>query len=87
MKIKKGLSVNAMGDEFVVVADDPEIFRGMIKLNKSGAFVFEMMQKQASKEEIVDKMLEKYDIDEQTAARDIDEYIEVFRTAGLIENE
>lgn len=87
MKIKNGLSINAMGDEFVVVADNPEVFRGMIKLNKSGAFVFEMLLKQASKKEIVDKMLEKYDVDEQTAERDIDEYIEVFKTAGLVENE
>ena len=40
MKIKSNLSLNAMGDEFVVVSDDPKVFRGMIKLNQSGAFVF-----------------------------------------------
>lgn len=87
MKIKAGLSLNVMGDEFVVVADDPEVFRGMIKLNKSGAFVFELIQAEASKKDIIDKIVKKYDIDEKTASDDLIEYIETFKAAGLIENE
>lgn len=76
-----------MGDEFVVVADDPEVFRGMIKLNKSGAFVFELIQAETSKKDIIDKIVKKYDIDEKTASDDLIEYIETFKAAGLIENE
>ena len=87
MKIKAGLSLNVMGDEFVVVADDPEVFRGMIKLNKSGAFVFELIQAETSKKDIIDKIVKKYDIDEKTASDDLIEYIEIFKAAGLIENE
>ena len=87
MKIKAGLSLNVMGDEFVVVADDPEVFRGMIKLNKSGAFVFEVIQAGTSKKDIIDKIVKKYDIDEKTASDDLIEYIETFKAAGLIENE
>lgn len=87
MKIKAGLSLNVMGDEFVVVADDPELFRGMIKLNKSGAFVFELIQAETSKKDIIDKFVKKYDIDEKTASDDLIEYIETFKAAGLIENE
>lgn len=87
MKIKAGLSLNVMGDEFVVVADDPEVFRGMIKLNKSGAFVFELIQAGTSKKDIIDEIVKKYDIDEKTASNDLIEYIETFKAAGLIENE
>lgn len=87
MKIKAGLSLNVMGDEFVVVADNPEVFRGMIKLNKSGAFVFELIQAETSKKDIIDKIVKKYDIDEKTASDDLIEYIETFKAAGLIENE
>ena len=81
------ISLNVMGDEFVVVADDPEVFRGMIKLNKSGAFVFELIQAETSKKDIIDKIVKKYDIDEKTASGDLIEYIETFKAAGLIENE
>ncbi len=87
MKIKEGLCLNAMGEEFVVVADDPAVFRGMIKLNKSGAFVFELLQTETSKKDIIDKIVGKYDTDEKTASDDLNEYIETFRAAGLIENE
>ncbi len=87
MKIKAGLSLNVMGDAFVVVADDPEVFRGMIKLNKSGAFVFDLMQAETSEKDIIDKIVKKYDIDEKTASDDLIAYIETFKAAGLIEHE
>lgn len=87
MKIKDGLSLNNMGDEFVVVAEASEVFRGMIKLNKSGAFIFGLMQSGVSLDELVDGIAEKYDVDRETAKSDLDEFIEVFRGAGLIENE
>ena len=48
MKLKDGLTLQNMGDEFVVAAQDPTLFRGMIKLNDSGAFLFKLMQKECN---------------------------------------
>ncbi len=87
MRMKKGLSLNDMGDEFVVVADSPEVFRGMIKLNKSGAFVFGLLQSEKSFAEIIEQITNKYDTDRETATNDFNEFIEIFKNAGLIENE
>lgn len=87
MKIKSNLSLNAMGDEFVVVSDDPKVFRGMIKLNQSGAFVFELLEQGFAVHEIADKMVEIYEVDKATAASDLDEFIETFRSAGLVEDD
>lgn len=87
MKIKEGLSISAMGDNFVVVADDERIFPGMIKLNKSGAFVFELLQKQLSENEIITEIVKKYDVEKKDAERDFYEYMKAFENAGLVENE
>lgn len=87
MKLKNGLSLQNMGDEFVVVADRPEVFRGMIKLNTSGAFIFHLLQSEISLEKIVNRIVEKYDVDKNTAESDLLAFIEPFKTAGLIENE
>ena len=85
MKLKNGLFLSNMGDEFVVTAESPEIFRGIVKLNKSGAFVFEQMQKNLSDSEIVDAICEKYEIDCDTAKDDYNKFLEVFVTAGICE--
>lgn len=85
MKIKEGLSLNEMGDEFVVVADNSELFRGMIKLNKSGAYVFELLKNEISAEDVVSAIVEKYDVDAKTAEKDFHEYLKAFERAELLE--
>lgn len=85
MKIKNGLTLNALGDSFVVTAESPEVFRGMIKLNKSGTFIFELLQKEISVKEAVEKITEKYDVDEQTAENDFLELIRLFESSSLLE--
>lgn len=85
MKLTNGLYLSEMGSEFVVMADEPRVFNGVIKLNKSGAFLFELLQKDTSYDDVLQAVLEKYEVDEETAQDDIDEYIEIFDKAGLIE--
>lgn len=87
MRIKKGLLLNEMGEEFVVTSSDSKTFRGMLKLNKSGAFVFGLMQNEFTAEEIAEQLAEKYDIDKSAAIADCNEFIEIFKNTGLIENE
>lgn len=87
MKIKEGLSLNAMGDNFVVVADDAEVFGGMIKLNKSGAFVFEMLLENKSAEETIKAIVDRYEVDRECAEKDFYEFMKAFEAAELIEND
>ena len=85
MRLKGGLFLSNMGDEYVVAAESPNVFRGIVKLNKSGAFVFELMQKDASDIEIVDKICEKYDVERSTACEDYKRFVRIFVDAGLME--
>ena len=53
-------------------------------MNSSGAFVFELMQKDVSYKEVIDKLIEKYDIDEATAKADFDAFLQNVRNAGML---
>ncbi len=87
MKLKQDLTIHDMGDEFVVISSNPESFSGMMKLNKTGAFIFEKLQENLSKEEIVKKLQEKYEVEEKTAASDLEDILKIFEQSGLMCNE
>jgi hypothetical protein len=58
MKIKKGFMLRKVAGENVVVAigEASKSLNGMIKLNDTGAFVWNLLKDGASKEDIVEKM-------------------------------
>lgn len=88
MKIKEGFLLREVaGSHIVVPVGKAEMdFNGMMTLNPVGAFIWSALETDATEEAIVQKVLETYEIDEATAARDVHTYIEKLRGAGLIED-
>ena len=86
MKLKENLTIHSMGDEFVVISSNPDDFKGMIKLNSSGAFIFNLLSENKTQEEILAKLEEKYDIDKKTAEKDLSELLNFFEKSGLMYN-
>ena len=87
MKIKDGFMLSRVAGSYVVVpvgavqAD----FTGMITLNPVGAFLWSKLEKETTREELLKNVLAQYSIDEETASRDIDRYLEKLRKNGLLE--
>ena len=55
-------------------------------LNPVGAFIWKLLEKGATKEELVDAVLKEYEIDRDTASSDIDKYIAKLREKNIIED-
>jgi hypothetical protein len=87
MKIKKGFMLRKVAGENVVVAigEASKSLNGMIKLNDTGAFVWNLLKDGASKEDIVEKMCKEYEIPNEQAASDLDCYLEVLNSANCLE--
>ena len=85
MKLKDGLLLNKIGDDYVVVASDMDVFKGMLKLNESGVLIFKKMQENVSVDDIVDLILSEYEIERDIAKRDVTAFINTFKEVGLIE--
>ena len=88
MKIKKGFIAKEIAGQYVVVAlgQASKIFNGIIKLNDSGKFIWDMLEKGAEKDEIVDALLNEYEgVDRETAERDIQKFIDELKGANILE--
>lgn len=86
MKIKDGFIIREVAGSFIVVAvgSAAKNFNGIINLNETGAFLWKILESGATKEELLAKMTEEYDVDEETARKDIDAFINKLQEAKLV---
>ncbi|MGM9682977.1 MAG: PqqD family protein [Eubacteriales bacterium] len=87
MKIKEGFVLREIAGQSVVIAlgEASKNFKGMIKLNDTGKFIWNMLSSGAEKEDIITKMLEEYDVGRETLESDVDKFIEVLEGASILE--
>lgn len=87
MKVKEGFILKKMGTQAVVIAigSASKIFNGMVKLNEPGEMMWEKLVAGATREELLAAILETYEVDEETAAKDVDSFIETLKKPGIVE--
>lgn len=87
MKIKEGFLLREVaGSNIVVPVGDVQIdFNGMMTLNTVGAFVWKLLENDITEDCLVDAVTKEYDIDLETAKRDVSVYINKLREKGIIE--
>ena len=86
MKIVPGFVVREVGGKTFAVATGAlaKKFHGMITLAGSGKEIWEALQEDVTEEQIVDKLLDVYDVDRETAARDVSAFVLKLREVGLL---
>ena len=88
MKIKEGYVLREVArNNIVVPLGDAEVsFKGIMTLNDVGTFIWKILENGATKEELLNAVLNEYDVDEETASKDIDRYIIKLRAEKIIED-
>lgn len=87
MKIKSGFAKrNIAGSEIVVpVGKNASDFNGMITLNSTGSFFWDCLTQETTKEKVVEKVLEIYDVSREKAEADFEKFTSMLRENGLLE--
>lgn len=89
MKIKKGYLVHEVAGNYVVIKIGQEAmnFNGLITLSESAKMLWDLLNRENGVviEELVNKLLEEYDVDEKTAQNDVIEFIESLKKNNIIE--
>lgn len=87
MKIKDTFLMKEIAGNYVVVPTGNELvnLNGMITLNDSGAVLWNLLENDTTKDAVIDGMLEKFEIDRETAEADIDEFLELLRKIGALD--
>lgn len=81
MRIKDGYILDTIGDQKVAVSLNmsEDYFSGMIKLNDIGAFLWEKLTEDTDEEKLVEAVTENYEVDAETAGRDIKAFTDVLK--------
>ncbi|MDE6834873.1 MAG: PqqD family protein [Ruminococcus sp.] len=87
MKLKKGMIIDSSGGEHIAVATGEAslVFNGMIKNNATANFLFKQLMKETTEEKLVRSLLAKYEVPEETARKDVHNFVEKLRKTGLLD--
>ncbi len=85
MKIKDEFVTQTVENEHIMVAVDSNIFSGLVRSNKTAAFIIEQLKTNVTREEIIEKMLSRYDGVRSTIEKDVDMVIENLKRIGALD--
>ena len=68
-----------------ILLDTSSSFAGLIRNNKTAAFIVECLKEETTQEKIVEAMFEKYDAPKEVLAKDVSEVIEKLRKVGALD--
>ena len=88
MKLKYIFVTNKVADKIVAVAvgEDAEKFGGFIKMNDTGAYIFNMLKNDVTEEEIVASMQEEYEgVTLENLRNTVNEFISRLKDSVVIE--
>lgn len=87
MKIKENFVLRNVADTWVVLplAEATLDLNGMLTLNDSGVILWNSLEKGCDKEALVKALTDEYDVADDVASADVDEFLQILRNAGCIE--
>lgn len=87
MKIKDGFILRNVADTHIVVPVGANMLnvKGMLSLNESGAFLWEVLMKGADENSLLTSLLDEYEVDEGTAKEDISGFLNKIREIGALD--
>ena len=68
-----------------ILLDTSSSFAGLIRNNKTAAFIVECLKEETTQEKIVEAMFEKYDAPKEVLAKDVSDVIEKLRKVGALD--
>lgn len=86
MRLRDGFITHASNGEHITVTAGNTAFNGMVRSNQTAGFIVECLKNDVTKEDIVGKMLEKYDAERTQIERDVEKILEQLRSIGAIDD-
>ena len=84
MKLKDTYITHESDGEQILL-DTSSSFAGLIRSNKTAAFIVECLKEETTEDTIVEAMFEKYDAPRDVLTKDVSDVIEKLRKVGALE--
>lgn len=88
MKIREGFILKKIGDERVILAlgAASRYLNGIVKLNDTGAFLWEEIEKGSDRDKLVQTFADKFSISAEQAQKDVDGFLDMLKGANCFED-
>ena len=85
MKLKEDFVTQVVDNTQFLVPIGAEAFQGIVRSNKTAAFIVDCLKEETTEEAIVDRMCKKYDAPREEIAADVKEILDTLRKIGALE--
>ena len=85
MKLKSDFITQVIDNTQFLVPLGGETFQGIVRSNKTAAFIVDCLKEETTAEAIVDAMCEKYDAPRETIAADVAKVLDTLRGIRALE--
>lgn len=86
MKIDKNFVLREIAGEYIIIPTGRTAleFNGLITVNEVGMELWKMLQKDVTFDDLLNGILEEYDVDENAAREDIQEFLDRLIKGGIL---
>lgn len=86
MKLKYNFAIQKVTDFWaaVPVGRDARLYNGVISLNETARDMMEFLREDISEDELVQKMMAEYPVDEATLRQDVTDFLNKLREANVL---
>ena len=86
MKINKEFVLREIAGEYIIIPTGSTVleWNGLITVNEVGVTIWNMLQEEVTLDQLVQKILEEYDVDEETARKDTEEFLQNLMESGIL---
>ena len=86
MELKKKFVLrNIVGETILVpIGQNNEAFTGLIAINELGKFIWENIESAKDEEELLQRILDEYEVDRDVAKADLDEFLGKLKVVDII---
>jgi len=86
MKLKSIFLTHEEAGEQIMVAIDTKQFSGLVRSNRTAAEIVNCLKTETTKAQIIQHMLEKYDVREQQIEEDVERILNTLRRIGALDD-
>ena len=87
MKVQKEFVLREIAGDYVIIPTGKTVltFNGLITVNEVGADLWKMLQSEVTFDDLLQGILKMYDVDEETAREDIQEFLDTLIKGGILD--
>lgn len=86
MKVNKEFVLREIAGDYIIIPVGETVleFKGLLTVNEIGVLIWKMLQNEITLDQIVQNILDEYDVEESVAREDVREFLDTLIARGIL---